>query len=457
MSNLLATMSVATGALSAEQSALSETANNVANINTPGYSRKEPEFVENPPFVLGSLTLGTGVSLEKLASVRDPILEIRIQQEDGAQGQLNALVTGMKQVQAQVTSSSGDIGSQLSALFNAISQLSTNPSSLSLRQGVLTAASNLSLTFRNTASNLTTQQSSLDQSVAQALDQVNTLTRQIAGLNAQITTLENVHRDASDFIDQRDVLIGKLAGLIDVSVIKSDSGITLTTSNGTALVAGDQSFALDLRADASGHEQIEAQGKDITGEISSGQLGGLLMVRDQKIPGILARLDSMATGLANAFNAANAQGFDLNGNAGGNLFAPPPAGGPGAAAAMTVAVTDPALLAASSDGSPGSNGNLVNFSAIHDQPVVGGNKPVEAYSQLVFQVGNEVATGSAELESSQLVLQQLQDQRGSISGVSLDEEAAHMVEYQRAYEAAARMVTTVDQMLETVIHMGVNG
>jgi flagellar hook-associated protein 1 len=457
MSNLLATMAVATGALAAEQSALSETANNVANLNTPGYSRKEPQFAENPPVILGSLTFGTGVSLEKLESVRDPILEVRIQQEDGSAGRLDALVTGMKQVQAQFTSTSGDIESELSALFAALSQLSTNPSSLSLRQGVLTAAANLASTFRNTANHLSTQRSNLDLSVTQAVDQVNTLTQQIAAVNAQITALENVHEDASAFIDQRDVLIGKLSGLIDVSVIHSDNGITLTTSTGTALVAGDQSFGLSTQPDASGLQRLYSQGKDITGEINSGQLGGLLAVRDQKIPGLLSSLDRFAAAIASAFNAASAQGFDLNGNAGTDLFAAPPASGQGAAAAMLLTMTDPGLVAASSDGSAGSNGNLANFSAIHDQRLIDGSTPTDAYRQLIFQVGNEVATSSAELESSQLVLQQLEDQRGSISGVSLDEEAAHMVEYQRAYEAAARMVTTVDEMLATVIHMGVNG
>ena len=135
----------------------------------------------------------------------------------------------------------------------------------------------------------------------------------------------------------------------------------------------------------------------------------------------------------------------------------PLTGGAGGLRPVALAITDPALIAASSDGSAGSNGNLAAFSAIHNQTIVAGETPSNYYGNLVFGVGNDVANGTAELQSSQLVLQQLEDQRGSISGVSLDEEAAHIVQYQRAYEAAARIVTTVDQMLETVIHMGANG
>lgn len=454
MSNLLAALSISTGAMAAEQGALSETANNVANVNTPGYSRKVPEFSENPPLALGNITFGNGVSLEDVGSVRDAVLQLQIQQQTGQQSDLNSLVTALQQVQAQFSNqSTNDISSQLSALFSSISQLSTQPSSLSLRQGVLTAATNLASTFNNTANSLAQQRSSLDLSVNQAITQVNTLTQEIAKVNQQVTTLQNLHQDASSFVDQRDVLINQLSGLIDVSEIESDTGIALTTSNGTALVAGSQGFALSTQLDPSGVQHIFSNGKDITSEINSGQLGGLLTVRDQKIPGLLNSLDTLAAGLENAFNSANAQGFDLNGNAGGNVFAAPAAGGQGAAAGMTEVMSDPALLAASSDGSNGSNGNLTNFSSIHDQTIINGETPSDYYSNIVFGVGNDVANGSAELQSAQAVLQQLQDQRGSISGVSLDEEAANTVKFQRAYDAAAEVVTTINQMLLTVINM----
>jgi flagellar hook-associated protein 1 FlgK len=117
-------------------------------------------------------------------------------------------------------------------------------------------------------------------------------------------------------------------------------------------------------------------------------------------------------------------------------------------------MTNPSLIAASSDGSAGSNGNLANLSAIQNQTIIAGATPITYYGNIVFSVGNDVSNGTAELQSSTLVLQQLQDQRGSISGVSLDEEAANMTRYQQAYDAAAHIVTTVNQMLETVINMG---
>jgi len=452
MSSLLSTMFLATGAMAADQGALEATTNNAANVNTPGYSREVPILQENPPVLLGNLSFGTGVSLAKIESVRDPILQLRIQQETGQQGQLNSFTGALSQTQTLFTAGASDIGSEISSLFSSISQLSTNPSSIALRQGVLTAASNLTSTFNNSASNLAAQRSNLDLNVVQSVQQVNTLTQQIAGLNGQITTLQNLGQEAGTFIDQRDVLINQLSGLIDLSEIKSDSGITLTTSNGTALVSGTQSFSLTTQPGASGVQHVFSQGNDITSTLSSGELGGLIEVRDQKIPALLTSLDTLASGLATAFNSANATGFDLNGNNGGSLFTL--VVGAGSASNIGVAVTDPALIAASSDGSAGSNGNLANLSAIQNQTIIAGATPTTYYGNIVFSVGNDVSNGTAELQSSKLVLQQLQDQRGSISGVSLDEEAANMTRYQQAYDAAARIVSTVNQMLETIINMG---
>ena len=455
MSSLFGTLAIATGALGAEQGALDTTTNNVANVNTPGYSRERPVLAENDPVVIGSLTYGTGVSLEKVESLRDPILQIRINEETQQQGQLNALVTAMQQAQVQFTVGSGDIGTQMSNFFSALSQLSTDPTNLALRQGVLTAASNLASAFNNTSNNLTQQRTSLDQNVTQDVQQINVLTGQVATLNLQISQLEGVNQDASALVDQRDVLIGQLSNLIDVSTIRSDNGLTLTTSNGTALVVGGESFALTTQMNSSGLQDVYAGGNNITSKLTSGDLAGVLQVRDQKIPNLISGLDTLASGLATALNTANQAGYDLAGNQGGNLFTPPPAGGKGAASAMAVAITDPSLIAASSDpAAPASNGNLAALLAVHDQPVSGGQTPVDYYSNLVFGVGSDVSNNSAELSSSKLMLTQLEDQRGAISGVSLNEEAANMVQYQRAFEAAAQIVTTINSLLDTVIHMG---
>jgi flagellar hook-associated protein 1 FlgK len=454
MSSLFGTMWMAVGAMLTEQAALDVTANNVANLNTPGFSRRRPVIVSGDVLTAGPADFQSGVKLGKVESLRDPILELRIQEEYQQQGQLDAFVSGMSQLQVMFTSSDGDIGTRISDLFSSLGQLSTDPTNLALRQSVLTSAGNLANAFRTTSQNLISQRSNLDLSVGQSVKQINQLTGQIADLNSQITSLENVGNDASSFVDQRNVAIGQLSALIDVAVVKTENSVTLTTANGTPLVAGNKSFNLDTQLDPSGVQHIFSLGTDITGDLVSGSLAGQLQVRDQKIPGLLANLDALASALATSLNAANGKGFDLNGKAGGDIFLAPPASGVGAAVGMTVSMTDSSLLAASSDGSPGSNGNVANLTAVHDQKIVSGQTPTDYYAGIVFNVGNDVMNGTAESDASQLILRQLQDQRGSVSGVSLDEEASNMIAYQRAYEAAARMVSTVNDILDTTINLG---
>ena len=241
-----------------------------------------------------------------------------------------------------------------------------------------------------------------------------------------------------------------------MQVIPTDQGITLATSSGTTLVSGSTSYALSTGAGSGGVQQVFSGEQDITSSLTGGSLAGLIQVRDQEIPSISASLDQLAGGLASSLNAANAQGTDLNGNVGGNIFETPPANDEGAAATMTVTMTDPSLIAASSDGSVGSNGNLANLVAVANAALANGQTPVESYATLVGEVGSDTSNTSADADSAGMILQQLQDQNGSVSGVSLNEEAANLIQYQTAYQAAARVVSTVNSLLSDTINLGID-
>jgi flagellar hook-associated protein 1 FlgK len=453
MSGLNASLATALSGLVAAQGSLEVTTNNVANVNTPGYSRQQAALVASDPVVVDPLTFGTGVTLQSVQSITDPLLESQVQQQTQVQGQYSALASALQQSQSNFTTSTSDIGTAISNFFDSVNQLSTNPSDLSLRQSVLTAAGNLAGSFNTTADNLTEQQTSLDQNVVQTVDQINQLTQQIAQLNAQVSNLQDVGENAGAFVDQRQQAIDQLSALVDVSVIPANNTLTLTTANGTPLVTGQQSFQLQTQLNAAGLHDVYSQGNDITGAIVSGQLGGTLQARDQEIPAIQTQLDTLASGLANAVNTVQLGGFDLNGNAGTDLFNPPPVTGVGAAANLSVAITDPALIAASSDGSSGSNGNAEAMYALNSQNIIAGQTPTDYYSGVVFNVGNDAANAAAEQSASGLILQQLNDQVAAVSGVSLDEEAANMVQYQDAYSASAQVITTINDMMYTVVNM----
>jgi flagellar hook-associated protein 1 FlgK len=445
-------MSIALQALMAEQGALGATSNNIANVNTPGYTRKIPIFTENPTIEQGHLVFGAGVTLQQFQSVRNQLLQLRIYEETQQEGNSQAQLYSLQQVEGNFSDSTQGIGAAMTAFFSSLSQLSTDPTSTAVRQQVLSAANRLANAFHQSVASLEGIQSNLNQAVPQTVSQINQLTQQIAKLNAQVAQMEGVGQDPGTVQDQRDELIRQLSGLIDISVTQTEHGVTLTTANGIPLVAAGESYALQSGTGANAMQRVFAQGQDITSEIQGGSLGGTLQVRDQLISGYLADLDTLASQFTDAFNTAHKQGYDLSGTQGGDFFTPLTAG-PGAASSFGVAISDTNLIAASSDGSNGSNGNLALLSAIQNASLPSGQSPMDMYSNLVLRVGNDSATAHAEASASGSSLQQLTDQRAATSGVSIDEETTNMLQYQRAYEAAARVITTVDQMMQTLLAM----
>lgn len=458
MSSLFGSLSIAVRSLLSQQAALETTSNNIANVNTPGFSRQRAVLNQEPPIRLGTLWFGNGVGVERIESIRDRILELRLNSETEQQGRLEAYLGALKQVEAYFNETEGaGLEGTLSGFFNALSELSTNPSDLPLRQRVIIAGENLARAFQEAARNLHSLQQNLDQDVAASVDAINSLGRQIADLNANISAIEGTGQEAGSFVDQRNLLIRKLSELVDVSVIPADNSLTVTTANGTALVVGSQSLSLETQIDpGTGLRQVLAQGDDITATIESGRLGGLLAARDRAIPSVNASLDRLAADLANSFNVAHHAGFDLSGTPGGDFFVPPPAGGNGAAAVFAVAIGDPSQFAASSDGSPGSNGNLLALTALREQSIVNGQRPSDFYANLLAQLGNDVATASVDQAVGSLILQQLTIQRGAVSGVSLDEEAANLIRFQQAFQAAARVVSVVNELTQTAVNLGRN-
>ena len=238
----------------------------------------------------------------------------------------------------------------------------------------------------------------------------------------------------------------QLSGLTDIAVIQSDQGYTITTSDGSPLVVAGQSYSLQTSPDAVGMQHIYAQGRDVTATMQGGQIGGLNYSARSGHPRTGHRFpeDDLAGGLATNFNTAHQAGFDLAGNAGQNFFSN--VTGAGAATNFSVQITDPSLIAASSDGLAGSNGNLTVLQAVQNQTLPTGPKPMDLYSQLVFTVGNATAQAKARLDASDVSLQQLNDQRGAISGVSIDEETTNLIRFQHAYQASARVISVVDEL-----------
>ena len=454
--SLTSSLYAALSALQADQGAMDVTSNNISNVNTPGYSREVANLVESPPVTYGGLQYGTGVNLQNVQGVRDNILQLRLNQETQTQSQLNTFVNGMNQIQPLFNDASGSgLQSYISAFFNSFSSLSSDPTNSGYRQAVIEAGQNLAAAFNQTAGALTSQQQNADLSVTQTVGQINSLAGQIASLNGQISSLQGAGATPNTLIDQRSQLINQLSQLVSVQTISANQGsLTLTTTGGAALVVGNQSFNLTTQTNSTtGFQDVYSQGSDITSTIQSGSLGGYIQLRDQEIPSILNNLNTLAYEVANSVNTQSTAGYDLNGNAGVDFFNPP-ASLPTAALNLSVAIADPNLVAASADGTSGDSDNATALANLANQTIVNGQTPVNFYSGIVSEVGNDTSNASSALTSQNLLVQQLQDQVGAVSGVSLNEEGGNLILYENAYNAAARVASVVASMFEVAISMG---
>ena len=453
-------MSIALQSLLTQQGALGVVANNIANANTPGYTREIPILEEDPPVMVGNVLVGTGVSMTGVESVRDQILNLRIQQETSQQSSLGSYLDSMNEVQAVFNETQGvGLQSDLSSFFNSFQALAANPTDSSLRQGVITAGQNLSNDFNQASQNLSTIQQGLDQSVVQTVTQVNQLTSQIANLDQQIQAVSVSGQGAGTLEDQRDEALQNLSQLVDIAEVTSEDGtLSVTTTNGTLLVQGNQSEALSVETNSqTGMHDVFSQGADITSTITGGELKGYIEARDTDIPSAQSSLDNLAASLISNVNFQQTEGTDMTGAQGTDFFTPftpsVPGSNAGAAASMSVALTNPNQVAASSDGTVGNGDNATALANLQNQNIVSGQTPADYYSNLVFQLGNSVSNATTQQDAVSSVLQQLNNQLSSISGVSLDEEATNLILYQRAYEASARVMSVLDELVSDTINM----
>ena len=454
MSGLNTALLIGVSGLEAAQGALDATSNNIANVNTPGYTREEAQFSELPQNLTNEEVNGGGVSLDALQSIRDELLNAQIQQQTSAQSAADAESTSLQQVQNYFNTNGNDIGGALTSFSSSLAQLSANSTSTAAQQNVIASGQNLASAFNTTANGLYSAQAEANQQVPQTVSQINSLTKQIAQLNGELQEVP-AGENGGAVQDQLDQTVQQLSQLTNVAVTQTSNGEeTITTGTGTALVVGNQSFNLQTGTGANGLDEVlDANGNNITSAITGGTLGGSLQVANQTIPSILAQLNTLASQFATAFNKAQAGGTDSNGNPGAAFFTGT-ANLNSAAADISVALTSPSQVAVSSDGSAGSNGNVANLSAVLTTALPSGETHENAYASLVFNVGTAASNASTQSTAIGDNLTQLTNQQSSGSDVSIDEETTNLLRYQTAYEAASRIISTVQVLANAALNMG---
>ncbi len=451
MGSLFSSLIGATNSLRTFDQALAVVQNNVANASTPGYARQVQSLTADR-FEPKSGLAG-GVSPGDLISRRSEYLEEAVRSRQSATSFAGQRVSDLTQIEPLFSPEAGaGIAGALSNFFRSVSQAGVSPNNTATRQTVLDRAGEVAQQFRDTAAGLGNARADIDRQIGSTVDTVNKLLGQIRDFNVGRSSSTDAATDGGVDANLHNTL-DQLSELVDFKAIQNpDNSLTILLGGSEPAVIGEHIFPISSQTAESGASLWSAQGKDLTSTLSGGQLGALLEQRNKSIPGYAADLDTLASSFTSQVNQLLSQGLDQNGvTPARDLFAPTDPAHP-AATLTTVSGYQTADLALAY-GSAGGNGNAIRLSALQNQNSTAGFTFAEYFGNIGANVGRDLddATQSQDTQSS--LLSQAQSLREQRQGVSLDEEAATMMAFQKGYEACAKLVKVLNDLTDTTLSL----
>ncbi len=530
-------------ALNAAQFGLEVTGNNIANVNTPNYSRQRAVYGPGVSVSIGGVPFGTGVSILGVERIYDPFLGFQTNSAFAAAEDYAMREQIYTRIESLLyPSDESNLGALMDDFFHAWQDLSLNPSSLPERNVVLARAEELAAAFRSLNSSLQSEIAYFNSQMEGYQQEVNRLGEEIAGLNREILRNTGSQSPPNDLLDQRDRLVQELSGYLNVTVIGQPSGaVTVLAAGGQPLVEDGQFHSLELLKDVSNNDfyRLSVLGTDITEDIQAGRVRGVLEARDQ-VSRFQDDLDRLAAALVKEVNLLHASGYDLGGATGRDFFAPlsvscgpssanhggadcilrevtdaslltlddyeirftapdtfsivnvtdeatvagglayssgspiefegirvvladaggaPSAGDifrvsvtDGMAREIDVALDDPLEIAAAQDPDalPGDNRNALALASLKNENVLanGTTSLGGFYQSLVADAGSLVLDAGRMADAKKVLYESMDAYRQSVSGVSLEEEELRLLMFQNAYQAAARYLQVVDEMMD---------
>ncbi len=460
MPNISGLLNMAGNALLAHQQAIHIAGNNIANVNTPGYSRQKLIMASSRPQQSAIGLIGDGVDAVRVERVYDRFVGIQINTESQSLGRWQAQQQVLAGVEIIFDESDGfGLSQAISDYFNAWQTLSMDPESQTPRQMVISKGEVLATTFQQKYAAIQSTQRGIDSDIKGAVATINHLTAQIADLNRKIIDTEITGYRANEYRDQRDLALKELSALIDISTFEDQTGaVKVSMNGGRTLVDGPFKRNLTTQVNpASGLLDVywvspDGSAVDVTGNVSGGKIGGWLQTRDVTLQDYFTRLDDLANAIRQEVNTAHVAGFGLDDSTGNDFFT-----GTGASDMQvnTLLVNDLNLIAAAPDlgGVPGDGANAVVIANLQHKEVLSGNTATfdGFYGSLVSDVGNKILSVNAYYQHQSDMVTQLENYRDSVSGVSLDEEMVNLVKFQSAYDASAKLISTADELIQTVL------
>lgn len=464
--SILSVLRIGAGAMLAQQQALQTTGHNISNADTPGYTRQRISLNSVYPQNKGPFFIGLGVNASSVIGIADNFLEAQLVSLQSTLGSTGAEQRALANVANAfpVTEQEG-IGPALEAFWGAVSELANNPAGQAERVNLIGRARTLGNMLGQTRSTLVDTQVHLDKDLEADVHRVNVILPQIASLNNKILEGEVGGQRANDFRDQRQQLLQELSKLTGATMHEESDGQVSAQVDGLLLVSGQHAASLDASTlNASGFRTVkyvstEGSSFDATTILSKGEIGGLITARDTRLTDFIDRLDLFAKTLVDTVNTQHAQGFDLNGAAGGNFFTPiaATAGAAGFVQVDSAILADPQRIAAAQTaaGAPGDNRNARALETLQSsvQGALGNRSFKDYFLSVVSDVGQQMQAAQAASDFQTSLLSQVQERRESLSGVNIDEEVTNLIQFQRAFQAASRLISVGDEMYQSLINM----
>ena len=471
MLGLFGTLNLAARSLQTQMTGVEVSGQNLANVNTTGYSRQRVNIQTSPDVTTGIGSEGTGANAVAIQQLVSSLLNSQVQNQSSVNGYWNAQQSALQTAQSNLgeflngtgstdgtsgssSATSSGLSAQLSGLFSAFQSLATSPTSMTARQAVINQAQNLATTFNQVNSQLNTLGDALNTSVSNDVGSANQLLSDLANLNSKISYAEFNGGTANDLLDAREQDLENLSQLANIQTSTGTGNSVTVSIGGQTLVSGNQ--VLDtLQTYDSGNGRLLVQtaagGAPLT--LTGGSIQGAIDARDGTLAAMQNSINAVAVTLLTQVNAIHAGGYNLSGTSGTNFF-----NGNGSST-ITVnqsLVDNPALIQASgSSTANGDNSVALSLAQLGSTTLTALNNQTlsNANTQTVTSLGNALQTANDQVTNQTMVTSMLQTQRDSVSGVNVDEEMTNLMTFQRGYEASAQLVTTINQMLADTLAM----
>ena len=458
MAGLFGSLEIGKRGLIHQRMAMDTIGHNIANANTEGYSRQKVRFAATDPRIDRNHLIGTGVGIMQFERMRDNLIDKEVRYMKSNLGYSEQKLQLMSNIEGMFPEPS-DYGLQsyFSNFFSELRNVSNNPLDQTIRNTFVQSAVTLTKGFNRTADNMIQMAEDTRISISERVRDINNLLAEIDTINQKVATQHNSGLQANDLRDRRDQKLDELSKYMNIQKEEQQSGAVLVYSNGYHLVGEDTHMSLSHENSFNGQNEVSVvriKESDQELELKSGELKALLDTRNTKLPEYIERLNTLATTIADEFNEIHrsAFGLSLNGNpprTNVNLFE----GNTAASLSVNQLVSnEPSHLALSSSGDPGDSEAGISLLDLEKSKIVDNTYTLtEFYGFIVGDIGIETNNERVAAQANEISLATFQGERDAISGVSLDEELTDLIRTERSYQAAAKVISTVDTLIESVL------